>query len=165
MKRRATLANFYSCIKWGYASPEIPIEMIPKEFFEAKKFWAKKTDRTLVKAVQLIRPYIRCYFYGSACHADIKKIFAQDMERLEASSIDVYGLDFSTTNLPAVKACATFNDVKLKKSITQEGLQKWQDENDALDWCVSFEWDIEGADDDYNIRCWSHSGLDFGLLE
>lgn len=156
-------ASFEAQIKWGYSNDDLKMKSLPTEFSDAKKIWATKNERNIMKAADLIVPYVTCLFLGSNCNGDLSELFESNMEELEASSILIYGLDFSDSNLPKVKASAVFEKITTRRKLTEKKLDKWQEENGYLDNCISFEWVLDGVDEDLDLRSWNHSGLGFCL--
>jgi hypothetical protein len=156
-------ASFEAQIKWGYSSDDLKMQDLPAAFSEAKKLWATKDEENIMRAGELIAPYVTCLFLGSNCDGDLSELFESDVEELEASSILVYGLDFSDSNLPKVKALAVFEKIATRGKLTDKKLDEWQELNGYLDNGISFEWAIEGVDEDLDLRLWNHSGLGFRL--
>lgn len=156
-------ATFEANIKWGYSNDDIDMSSLPKEFSAAKELWATKKEENLAKAAEMISPYVTCLFLGSYCDGDLSELFDSDMEELEATSVIVYGVDFTDSNLPKVKASAIFENVSTEGKLDEERLDAWQDENGYLDTCVSFEWRLDDVDEDLDLHSWNHSGLSLQL--
>jgi len=152
-------------IKWGYSNDDVEIENLPPEFAKAKKLWATKKSENIMKAGELISPFIVCVFVEGNCDGNLTELFSQSMDEIEADSVFVYGVDFSDSNLPKVKASARFGGIKSNGLLDKKRLDTWQDENGFLDSCISFEWRIDGVDEDLDLRSWNHSGLSFSLLD
>ena len=152
-------------IKWGYSNDDVEIENLPPEFAKAKKLWATKKSENIMKAGELISPFIVCVFVEGNCDGNLTELFSQSMDEIEADSVYVYGVDFSDSNLPKVKASARFGGIKSNGLLDKKRLDTWQDENGFLDSCISFEWRIDGVDEDLDLRSWNHSGLSFSLLD
>jgi len=156
-------ASFEAQIKWGYSNDDLKMQDLPIEFSEAKKLWATKDEKNIMRAGELIAPFVTCLFLGSNCDGDLSELFESDMEELDASSVLIYGLDFSVSNLPKVKASAVFEKIATRGKLTEQKLDEWQESNGYLDNCISFEWAIDGVDEDLDLRSWNHSGLGFRL--
>ena len=163
--RPYSTANFEAAIKWGYCNDDVDTKLLPAAFNEAKKLWATKHQDNLEKAFELISPFIACVFLEGNADGELTELFAQNIDEIEANSVVVYGLDFSESNLPKVKASARFLHVSTNGVLDKDRLEEWQEENSFLDNCVSFEWRIDGLDDDLDLRSWNHSGLSLLLVE
>lgn len=150
--------TFEAWIKWGYSNDDVEEDHLPPEFREAKRLWQ---EERIEEAGSLIAPFIRCVFISSNLNGEVTEILDVPDE-VEATEVSVYGLDFSETNLPKVKASAKFV-LQVTTPLTQERLNEWQEENDMLDNGVSFEWSIEGVDEDLDLCSWNHSGLGMQL--
>ena len=151
-------------INWGYSNDDIDVENLPTEFIDAKKLWATKKPSNIKKAGELIAPFIACIFIESNCDGDLSELFSQSMDEIEADYVNVYGLDFSESNLPKVKVSARFSGISSNGLLDKKRLDVWQDENGFLDSCISFEWRLEGVDEELDLRSWNHTGLSFLLV-
>ena len=158
-------ANLEAAIKWGYCNDDVDTKLLPAAFNEARKLWATKHQDNLEKAFELISPFIACVFVEGNTDGDLTELFDQNMDEIEASRVVVYGLDFSESNLPKVMASARFLHVSTNGVLDKDRLEEWQEENSFLDSCISFEWRIDGLDDDLDLRSWNHSGLSLSLVE
>lgn len=154
-----------AAIKWGYSNDDVEIESLPSEFAEAKKLWATKKSKNIMKAGELISPFIVCVFVEGNCDGKLSELFSQSMYEIEADNVFVYGIDFSDSNLPKVKASARFSGIKSNGLLNKNRLDTWQDDNGYLDACISFEWRIDGVDDDLDLRSWNHTGLSLLLVD
>ena len=152
--------TFEANIKWGVANDDIDPEQLPSEFVEAKSLWEAKDERAFV----LVSKFIRCVFIPDNIFGDISEILDLDDE-VEAETIVVTGLDFSKSNLPRVCAYAHLK-LSVVDGFGQSEIEEWQDDNDMLDVCISFEWNLPDlSDDDLDIYSWDHEGLGFAILE
>lgn len=156
-------ATFEAYIKWGYSNDDIDMKDLPREFADAKTLWAAGDEDSIMRAGELIAPYVTCLFIGSNCDGDLSKLFKSDMYELEASAVRIYGLDFADSNLPKVKASVVFENINTQGKLTKKRLDVWQEENGYLDNCISFEWKIPDIDEDLDLCSWNHSGLGFDL--
>lgn len=151
-------------INWGYSNDDIDVENLPTEFIDAKKLWATKKPSNIKKAGELIAPFIACIFIEGNCDGDLSELFSQSMDEIEADYVNVYGLDFSESNLPKVKVSARFSGISSNGLLDKKRLDVWQDENGFLDSCISFEWRLEGVDEELDLRSWNHTGLSLLLV-
>jgi hypothetical protein len=152
-------------IKWGYSNDDVNIDNLPTAFVQAKKLWATKKAENIKKAGDLIVPFIACIFVEGNCDGQLSELFLQSMDEIEADSISVFGLDFSESNLPKLKISAKFSNLKSNGLLDKNRLDAWQDDNGYLDSCISFEWRIDGVDEDLDLRSWNHAGLSFLLVD
>ena len=90
-------------IKWGSSDEGIDATDMPNELLDAKRAWAKNDP----KAFALVAPFLRCAFVPSAISGNIAEIL-NIADDIWAVSITVYGVDFSVSNLPKIKASAYF---------------------------------------------------------
>lgn len=158
-KNSVDTASFTADIKWGYCNDDVDINLLPSDFMQAKKLWSTKTTEDLAKAFELMKPYITCLFIDGGCNGDLSEIFSQNMDEIVGNNVTVYGLDFGESNLPKVRAFSRFENIKTNGHLNVDRLDAWQDENGYLDNCVSFEWRIDGLDEDLDLCSWNHSGL------
>ena len=160
-----TFVTMEATIKWGHSNDDVNIDNLPTEFIQAKKLWVTKKATNIKKAGDLIAPFIACIFVEGNCDGQLSELFLQSMDEIEADSISVYGLDFSESNLPKVKISARFSNIKSNGLLDKNRLDAWQDDNGYLDSCISFEWRIDGVDEELDLRSWNHEGLSFLLLD
>jgi len=151
-------------IKWGFSNDDVEFESLPADFVEAKSLWETRKPESLQKVCDLIAPFIKCVFIAGNCDGDLSELFDQNLDEIEADSITVHGVDFSDSNLPKVRASARFSGIRARSLLDNQKLQTWQDENGYLDNGVSFEWQIDGLDDDLDLYSWNHSGLSMSVL-
>ncbi len=158
----ANSIRFEAKIKSASADNDFEAEELPVEFAQAKELWKAKDP----KCFELLLGFIKCYFVKDNLSGDLDELFvlSEDEDSIEANELVFTSVDFSETNIPTFSAAAYF-DFSVKKGVTKEVIDEWQDENDFLDSAISFEWQIPDLNVDEAITCWNHDGLSFNVIE
>ena len=166
-KKQGHVYSFLAEIKWGCAEqPDNPDEL-PESLKTAKKLWEeaggrKGADEGKLKEIcRLTAEALRCVFIPGNLTSGSEDIAMDD--EVEGTDIKVHGADFTDGDVPTVKASAVFK-IKFKRSFSSaEELKAWEEENDRLDNCLSFQFD--GVDGEYCGMLSTHEGLSFTLIE
>jgi hypothetical protein len=148
--------NFVSTIKWGDADETIDIDDLPPEFAQAKALWSQKSDQSF----RLLEKFLRCVFVPSNLMGDLSEIL-DISDDVDASSVNITGLEFSENGLPSVRASANFVLMSTPQ-FSKEKLSTWEDDNDRLDNAVSWQWCVS---EDGDLVITSHQGVTFEFLE
>ncbi len=154
--------RFEAKIKLASADSDFEIDELPIDFTQAKILWANKDP----KCFDLLHNYIKCYFIKDNISGDVDELFSisEDDEMIEANELIITNVDFTDSNLPTFSATAHF-DFKVKKGVTKEVIDEWEDENDMLDNAISFEWVIADLGEEEGLACRNHEGLGFNIEE
>lgn len=162
----STGVTLEATITWGYSNVDVKVRVLPSEFEEAKLLCATKKHSDALVAGVLIAGYLKCTFHGARFGGSLSDLFDQEMDEIVADRLTVYGVDFADSNLPKVSVLARFKGIKTKGILNKQLFEEWQEKNGRLDQCISFEWyDMDGLEEDLDLRSWSNSGLSLTLLE
>ena len=128
---------------------------LPHEFKIAKDLWVKNDSA----AFEIVRKFLSCLFVPSNVVGNLAEIL-NISDQVECSDLQIYGLDFKGSNLPAIRASATF-DLQVVGDLTQQRLNLWEEQNEWLDNGISFYWNLPGLDDTFDPFFYSHQGSSF----
>ena len=177
-------ALFDAWIKWGCCDQVIPQELLPREFIEAKRIWewGRQEDEALDKlaeslpsqqvaerrtarlkqldvACNLVASFVTCSFNTENLDADVSAIL-QVPEQTNAQNVDVFGLDFSSGELPAIRANARFQ-FRPARTLSTKIITEWEERNGVLLVSgISFSWNIPEVDD-WLLMLEESAGMDF----
>jgi len=147
--------KFIAEIKWGVTETDLPISSLPPEFQIAKQLCEKHDPA----AFAIVRKFLGCSFNSSNIVGNLAEIL-NISEQVESGDVQIYGLDFKSSNLPAVRATATF-DFQVVGDLTQQRLDLWEEQNEWLDNGISFYWNLPDQDDAFDPFFYSHQGSSF----
>ena len=146
--------KFVAEIKWGVTSIDPPASSLPPEFATAKMLCEQHNSA----AFELVNKYLICSFVPDNITGDLSKILVVNGQ-VDSSNVQIIGLSFKHRNLPAVRAVAEF-ELQTAGNLSQEKLEKWEDENEWLDNRISFYWDLGALNDEIDTFL-THQGSSF----
>jgi hypothetical protein len=115
------------------------------------------------EACDLITHFVRCQFIASNLFGDTNDLLGIDeYEEINASSIRIDQINFSSGCIPSIKATAIF-EFKTENHIKEGDVEAWEEQNESLDNAVCFSWAIANLDDDLDQSISEHEGLGFHL--
>jgi hypothetical protein len=164
---RANSIRFAATIKAAEADEYFDADKLPTEFAQAKELWEANDP----KCLELLLGFIKCFFFKE--HMDLAGdldelfVFEDDENFIESNNLSFVSVDFSETNIPKFTAAAFF-DFSLKKGVTREAIDEWQDEHFYLDEMICFEWKIPNLEDHEEAISWTlltYRDLDFFIIE
>jgi hypothetical protein len=133
------MTQFNARIKRGSASAPNDSFILPSDFVIARQLWESKNSDCFIK----LQPYLKCIYLPFAL-TNMPDFFLFDDEIL-AHSITIQQINFTDSDLPIITANAIF-DLPTTNNLSQAQIELWEQENEYLDWGVSFEWHLECND-------------------
>lgn len=161
MSNKTQTAKFTAHIDWGTSTDNTDdFDKLPPEFSKAKTAF---DAGNMKEACDLLTPFISCQFIASNLYGDINSLLGIDEDdEINATSVRIDQLDFSTGSIPSIKATAVFEFIT-ENCIDETGVEAWEEENESLDNALSFSWAIDDLDDELDQSISEHEGLGFSL--
>ena len=163
-KNPPATTRVYANMKWfNVGDQAASFDDLPEEFKTAHGLWKADKKKNASKILELVGPFVGARLV--LCNVSgWEELFADPagdgFPEIEASTINVVGIDFAAEPLPSCKAEAYF-DVPVTKDFAKvSDLDDWQSENDTFTGAVIFYWNVPRSDstEDLDFAVGDHSG-------
>lgn len=165
-KNPPATTRVYANMKWfNVGDQAASFDDLPEEFKTAHGLWKADKKKNASKILELVGPFVGARLV--LCNVSgWEELFADPagdgFPEIEASTINVVGIDFAAEPLPSCKAEAYF-DVPVTKDFAKvSDLDDWQSENDTFTGAVIFYWNVPRSDstEDLDFAVGDHSGCE-----
>jgi hypothetical protein len=165
MTNKSFIAKFYGNMDWFDVDDDLEGLNLPEAFIQAKCLWSERSEKNADQILKLIQPYVRAWFVPAAI-SDSEDLFP-DLSDVNATKINVIGVDFSSGPFPLCKAEAWFN-VSVTEIFTKTDLEVRQnDTGEYFHQAISFGWEIPSLSggEPYVFTYGNHLGVEGIYLE
>lgn len=136
----------YANVKRFSTSDDINFEILPEELKKARVIWDKNGGQSTSELLGIVQKFINCQFLAENM-ADWKKYFLdRNYGEFNAEKINVVGVDFSGSILPAISAEAWIK-VSVLDGIPDKLLNEWIEEQWGLHSGIMWSWNISTEND------------------
>ena len=149
----------YTNVEWFSATDDPDKNLIPSEIIEAKNVWNTGGGKSTSEICMLVSKFIKCNFIAENFE-DWENYFDNKTHgEFNAVKVNVVGVEFSTNNLPLIRAEAWI-DVSTLEKISEDDLNDWLESEWGLQTGIMWNWAFDNGEEDLDLTMMENSGME-----
>ena len=149
----------YTNVEWFSATDDPDKNLIPSEIIEAKNVWNTGGGKSTSEICMLVSKFIKCNFIAENFE-DWENYFDNKTHgEFNAVKVNVVGVEFSTNNLPLIRAEAWI-DVSTLEKISEDDLNDWLESEWGLQTGIMWNWAFDNDEEDLDLTMMENSGME-----
>ena len=148
----------YTNVEWFSATDDPDKISIPSKILEAKNIWDTNGGKSTSKICELLSEFVNCNFIAENFEDWANYFDDKNYGEFSAVKVNVVGVDFSTNNLPLIRAEAWINTL-IHEKISDDDLNDWLESEWGLQTGIMWNWEFDD-DGDLDLTMMENSGME-----
>ena len=148
----------YTNVEWFSATEDPDKISIPSKILEAKNIWDTNGGKSTSKICELLSEFVNCNFIAENFEDWANYFDDKNYGEFSAVKVNVVGVDFSTNNLPLIRAEAWI-DILIKEKISDDDLNDWIESEWGLQSGIIWNWLLD-SEGDLDLTMMENSGIE-----
>jgi len=149
----------YTNVEWFSATDDPNKNLIPSEIIEAKNVWNANGGKSTSEICMLVSKFIKCNFIAENFEDWENYFDNKNHGEFSAIKVNVVGVEFSTNNLPLIRAEAWIG-VSIKEKISEDDLNDWLESEWGLQTGIMWNWAFDNGEEDLDLTMMENSGME-----
>jgi len=149
----------YTNVEWFSATDDPNKNLIPSEIIEAKNVWNANGGKSTSEICMLVSKFIKCNFIAENFEDWENYFDNKNHGEFSAIKVNVVGVEFSTNNLPLIRAEAWIG-VSIKEKISEDDLNDWLESEWGLQTGIMWNWAFDNDEEDLDLTMMENSGME-----
>ena len=149
----------YTNVEWFSATDDPDKNLIPSEIIEAKNVWNTGGGKSTSEICMLVSKFIKCNFIAENFEDWENYFDNKNHGEFSAIKVNVVGVEFSTNNLPLIRAEAWIG-VSIKEKISEDDLNDWLESEWGLQTGIMWNWAFDNDEEDLDLTMMENSGME-----
>lgn len=148
----------YTNVEWFSATEDPDKDSIPNEILKAKNIWDSNGGKSTTEICELVSKFVSCNFIAENFNDWENYFDDKNYGEFSAVKVNVVGVDFSTNNLPLIRAEAWI-DILIKEKISDDDLNDWIESEWGLQSGIIWNWLLD-SEGDLDLTMMENSGIE-----
>ena len=149
----------YTNVEWFSATDDPDENLIPSKIIEAKNVWNANGGKSTSEICMLVSKFIKCNFIAENFEDWENYFDNKNHGEFSAIKVNVVGVEFSTNNLPLIRAEAWIG-VSIKEKISEDDLNDWLESEWGLQTGIMWNWAFDNDEEDLDLTMMENSGME-----
>ncbi len=149
----------YTNVEWFSATDDPDKNLIPSKIIEAKNVWNANGGKSTSEICMLVSKFIKCNFIAENFEDWENYFDNKNHGEFSAIKVNVVGVEFSTNNLPLIRAEAWIG-VSIKEKISEDDLNDWLESEWGLQTGIMWNWAFDNDEEDLDLTMMENSGME-----
>ena len=149
----------YTNVEWFSATDDPDENLIPSDIIEAKNIWNANGGKSTSEICMLVSKFIKCSFVAENFDDWENYFDNKNYGEFSAVKVSVVGVEFSTNNLPLIRAEAWI-DVSIQEKISEDDLNDWLESEWGLQTGIMWNWAFDNGEEDLDLTMMENSGME-----
>lgn len=149
----------YTNVEWFSATDEPEKNAIPNKILDAENIWNANEGKSTPEICALVSKFIKCNFIAENFEDWENYFDNKNHGEFSAIKVNVVGVEFSTNNLPLIRAEAWIG-VSIKEKISEDDLNDWLESEWGLQTGIMWNWAFDNDEEDLDLTMMENSGME-----
>ena len=148
----------YTNVEWFSVTEDPDKDSIPNEILKAKNIWDSNGGKSTAEICELVSKFVSCKFIAENFNDWENYFDDKNYGEFSAVKVNLVGVDFSTNNLPLIRAEAWI-DILIKEKISDDDLNNWIESEWGLQSGIIWNWLLD-SEGDLDLTMMENSGIE-----
>ena len=149
----------YTNVEWFSAAEDPDKNSLSNKIIEARNVWNANGGKSTSEICALVSKFIECTFIAENFDNWENYFDNKNYGEFSAVKVNVVGVEFSTQNLPLIRAEAWI-DVSIQEKISKDELDDWLESEWGLQTGIMWNWTFGDDDRGLDLTMMENSGME-----